>query len=112
MTPAEIVFAERLIHSRDRVRLSQHARNQMKAHGLNVVDVARAVKFGSLIEVNSLGRCVIRHASGAVAVLCVRTGDIVTVWFNTPDDNHKTLNASNYGWRVNVIDYLARIAVQ
>lgn len=70
-----------------------------------------AIASGKPVEVNKEGvdvRALFRRASGpnagTCAVVSLLTLDIITVYYNAPDDTHTTLNHNLYRWPVNVVD--------
>lgn len=107
MTAEEKMFAKALVNAIERVNVRNgHLLDEMKKDNLTVQDVLDAVRQGDVVEVNSLGRAVVRHARGTVVVVNLRNHDVVTAWYNRPTDQHKTLRMSEYTWKVNVVEYL------
>lgn len=117
MTAAEIEHAENVVHSIKRVNAgSPHLLHEMKQDDISLTDVAYTLKYGAIIEVNSFGRCVVRLMDGTedikpgtCVVVQVRDSSkpiLVTAWRNNPNDHHKTLRLSEYGWNVDITKYL------
>ena len=107
MTDAEILFVETLIHATDRwiiesalIHASRNGRRFTRE------EVLEALHTGLFVEVNSLGRVLFRSAKGVCVVVSLQGRYAVTVWFNRPQDTHKTLKRSEYTWKVNVIEYV------
>lgn len=69
-------------------------------------EMLKAIKTGKVIELNSLARLLIRHASGVVVVVSLCDRKVVTAWRCHPKDTHKTLDRSIYNWRVDAIAYV------
>lgn len=114
MSKTEIVFAETLVRSINEWNFAtDHAMERMEQKGVAKQDVLNTLKYGEVIEVNSYGRVVLRltlKGKGAcIVVVGLRDRALVTTWFNRATDNHKTLNVSEYGWKVNVIEFLRSI---
>lgn len=113
MTPEEIAYAETVVHSIsfDQVNTNlDHFNRERHNDWISLTDVRNTLKYGDIIEVNSFGRCVVRlmkgMAKGTCVVIDVRDKKLVTAWRNNPRDNHETLRLSEYGWNVNVVEYL------
>ena len=75
-----------------------HFYDKASERSFTFADIAPVLSSGRVIEVhNDLGewRALIRR-QGVCAVLSLQTFDIVTVYYNAPDDNHATLNYALY----------------
>jgi hypothetical protein len=68
-------------------------------------EVYEAILFGLPGEVNDKDRVVMRHASGVCVVVELPTHTVVTVWYNDPQDQHWTLDISQYRWTVNLVEW-------
>jgi hypothetical protein len=112
MSPDEISFAESFVRSLQPVVNPRNAHfvEEMQNDGLQLDDILLTLKMGDIIEVNDLGRCLVRMMSGpksgTCAVINIYNGHIVTAWKNNPNDHHKTLRLSEYRWNVNVTEFL------
>lgn len=110
MSSEEIVFTETLIHNLNGVIDDEHVRDRMKQKKVTEADIVNTLKWGNVIEVNSLSRVVMRlntgKRKGVVVVIDPSTQAIVTVWYNSPKDRHDTLDKSLYTWKVNLIEFL------
>lgn len=81
----------------------------------NVTDaeIVSAVKHGDLIECHANNypdiRMVTRKDEGmrSICVCCNKTGEIVTVWVNTVNDNHSTLRVDEYKWQADLTSVFA-----
>ena len=80
-----------------------------KGRKFTQAEVLQAIKTGRVIEVNSYGRVLIRSAKGVCVVVSLCDRLAITVWFNAPHDNHKTLKRNEYTWDVNVISYIKNL---
>lgn len=115
MSPDEISYAETLVHSIQPVVNPRNAHfvEEMQNDGIQLDDVIQTLRMGSIIEVNDLGRCLVRMLqgpkSGTCAVINIHNGHIVTAWKNNPRDNHKTLRLNEYRWDVNVAEFLSTV---
>lgn len=115
MTQSEIRFAESLVHKTDGWNLAvNHTLERMAAKKITKQDLIDTLRFGEVIEVNSLGRLVLRlrlkltptMKRGTCVVISVTNRVVVTAWFNSEKDHHATLDLSEYRWNVKVIEYL------
>lgn len=112
MSPDEISFVESFVHAMRPVvnPRNTHFVEEMQNDGLVLDDVLHTLKFGSVIEVNDFGSCLLRmlqgQKSGVCAVVNILNGQLVTAWKNDPKDNHKTLRLTEYRWDVNVAELL------
>lgn len=85
-----------------------HIRERKSKRSVTDADILSAIRLGNIIEAHANNypaiRFVTRYQLGkrCICVCAAMHGDIVTVWVNNPGDNHKTLNRSEYQWRVNL----------
>lgn len=81
-----------------------HITERMDKWNVSATDIRQAVKYGDLIEchANNLPdiRFVMRNDSGlrSICVCASHTGEVITVWVNTVNDHHSTLNTGEYQW--------------
>jgi hypothetical protein len=72
-----------------------------------------AVIDGTLIEVHNEKepdiRALMRDDKGTCVVVSLVSGDIITVYYNDPEDKHYTLNKGQYRWNVDLLDVLRGI---
>lgn len=107
MSASEITSVESLVHSVKGWRIGSclvHA--SKRGRTITRDEVLDALTTGEVIEVNDAERVLMRSAKGICVVVNVKAKFTFTVWVNDPSDNHKTLNRSEYQWRVNVANYL------
>jgi len=79
--------------------LTRYAERRMLERGINELDTRNAIAHGTIIEyhvVDDAKRWLLRAADGTCVVVDEVTGDVVTVYYNDPDDNHATLDRRNY----------------
>lgn len=111
MSAEEIKYAETLVHSITEWNFAvDHVMDRMAEKKIKKQDAVNTLKYGDVIEVNDKGRLVMRLMKGMMKGTCVVVSVhdrvLVTAWFNKGSDNHKTLDKSEYTWKVNVIEYL------
>ena len=111
MSPTEILFTETLVHAIDGWDFTNdHMLTRMAQKGVSKKDAAITLKWGEVIRVQDDGRVLLRLMTGLRKGVCVvaslRDKRLVTAWYNHPKDNHKTLDMSEYTWRVDVVAYL------
>jgi hypothetical protein len=115
MTQSEIRFAESFVRKTDGWNLAEnHTLERMAQKQITKQDLIDTLRFGEVIEVNSLGRLVLRlrlkltptMKRGTCVVISVTNKVVVTAWFNSEKDHHATLDLSEYRWNVKVVDYL------
>jgi len=109
MNTAEISNVESLVHNINEWDFSHdHVMQRMEQKGITKGALVNCLRYGRIIEVNSEGRAVLRlnmKGGGVVVVVSLAERVLVTAWKNANEDNHKTLNRSEYGWAVNAADY-------
>jgi hypothetical protein len=111
MTAEQIVFTEALVHNMSEWNFAvDHVMQRMLEKKVTKDAAVNTLKYGEVIEVNDNGRVVMRLMkglrAGTVVVVSIRDRVLVTAWYNSPKDNHKTLNLSEYTWKLDVIGYL------
>ena len=80
-------------------KLTPHAGQMLSYRKLNINDVRDTVREGELIEYNDdfgTRHVLLRGESGVCVVVDLDLKELSTVFYNNPDDNHKTLNRSRY----------------
>ena len=76
---------------------SNHAARQKQLK--NVKDWEYIAEHGTLIEFNQIPnghKALLRTPDGHCAVFGLSTFKIITMWWNDPNDTHRTLDASKY----------------
>lgn len=110
MKAAEIANVESLIHNVNAWDFSHdHVMERCEQKGIRKGDLVNCLRYGRVIEVNDAGRAVLRlnmKGGGVVVVASLAERVLVTAWKNANEDNHATLNRSEYGWKVNAADYV------
>jgi len=97
--------------------LSLHGRphyyDRAKDRSFTDAQARMAVWQGSLIEVHDNKapdiRALIRDKEGTCVVVSLCSGDIVTVYYNDPEDHHYTLDKGQYQWTKSMLDVLGEI---
>ena len=97
------------------VATKPHYYNRRQERSFSQGQVYAAVKTGKLIEVHNDRepdiRALLRDDTGTCVVIDLGSGDIITVYYNDPEDQHFTLNKALYRWQVDlcsVVDKLRR----
>jgi hypothetical protein len=92
-----------------------HVRERKSKWDVSDADIRQAIRSGELIECHANNypdiRFVMRNDSGlrSICVCSNVSGEIITVWVNTVNDNHSTLRLAEYQWKAdltNVFDAL------
>ena len=106
MTSAEIEYTETLVHGITDWR-SDVCRGHLIRRGRNFTheQMVNACRTGRVIEVNSLGRILMRDDLGMCVVISVKDRVIFTAYANYPNDNHEGQSMDIYTFRVDVISY-------
>jgi hypothetical protein len=113
MTDEEIDFLEYLLSAMSGwitefalIHASKRDPDRPSVRNVTHVEILKAIKTGSVIELNSLARVLIRDKSGVIAVVSLCDRKVITMWRCNPRDTHKTLDRSLYKWKVNAIEYV------
>lgn len=80
-------------------KLTPHAGQMLVYRKLNIDDVRETVRKGELVEYNDdfgTRHVLLRGESGVCVVVDLDLKELSTVFYNNPNDNHKTLNTSRY----------------
>ena len=80
-------------------KLTPHAGQMLSYRKLDINDVRDTVREGELIEYNDAfgtRHVLLRGESGVCVVVDLDLKELSTVFYNDPNDNHKTLNRSRY----------------
>ena len=120
MSPAEISYAEQVVHSIDGWDFTDdHITLRMEQKGVSKKDAAVTLKCGEVIAVQSNGRVLMRlmwlpapfatTKVGTCVVVHLASRKLVTAWYNKPTDNHATLDLSQYTWKQDIVAYLRSI---
>jgi len=111
MTEAEKNFLADRVGSVSNWRFTFHAQEKMAERRARQADVMAALAGFEVIEFNNDngGKKVLVRGKGSVngkqvcAVLAPVSGTVVTVYFNSMNDKHSTLNISAYEKRIDVL---------
>ena len=98
----------------EEVSLTDHAKQQTHRYSREITlqSIKNCLRnFNEVIEFSynynyNDRRVVIRDANGICLVLSMRYKNVVTVWHNFADDNHETLDESDYVADMNIMDFL------
>lgn len=89
-----------------------HVRQRKDKWSVSDSEIISAVKYGELIEAHLNNfpdvRFVTRQDNGnrSICVCSNVSGEVITVWVNTVNDNHSTLRLSDYRLRVDLTSVL------
>ena len=107
MTAAEIEYTESLVHSLNGWRTGPglgHAAKRRRTFSHQ--QVIEALRTGWVVEVNSLGRVLMRDTTGLCVVISIKDRVAFTVYANAPNDHHENQSMGMYKFNVDVISYL------
>lgn len=105
MTSEDIIFLKNKVRVKGKPQLTDYCKDKMKLRGIKEWQVKKAIKEGELIEyhyVNPFEQRVLlrgtpnKRGNVVCVVYDVHTRDVVTVYYNKFNDNHKTLNMDRY----------------
>jgi len=114
MTREERAFVHGLIRSRlERVTGAPHFYDRATERTFTLSDAVRTLRCGLVVEVhnNTPGdiRALVRDSLGTCAVVSLRSWQIVTVYYNAPEDPHNTLDWTPYRWRTNLVELVKEL---
>ena len=113
MTPAELTALTSIVRlfRADSYALAPHAREQAARKGISESAIREALQHGIPVELNkdeaNRVNVLLRHESGTCVVVGLTTRRIVTTYFNSPTDQHRTLDKSLNTWAVNAAEVAA-----
>ena len=84
---------------KDRIQFNPYTLNRLQERKISIEEVRETILSGELIEyhyVDDERRILLRSKEGTCVVLDVRRGRVITAYKNDPNDNHRSLNKSNY----------------
>jgi len=108
MTRGEIAAIESLIKAVPSWVSKSHYTVRSRERRIARIEVFQAVRYGEVIEAKDDNRVVMRHHSGVCVVLSVPDHTVVTVWYNAPEDQHYTLDLSQYRWSIDLTKWSPR----
>lgn len=108
MSPAERGFIHGYIRANvTRVTGAPHFYDRASDRHFTFVEALDAVRGGLVVEIHNNRapeiRVLLRNQKGTCAVLNLQSWDIVTVYYNDPEDKHETLDWSPYRWTQDVV---------
>jgi hypothetical protein len=84
-----------------------HFYDRANARSFTLPDAQQTIANGLVIEVHNERspdiRALVRSKNGTCAVVSLKTWEVITVYYNSPDDKHYTLNRSLYRWPQNLV---------
>ena len=90
-----------------------HYYNMKQERSFTREQVEHAIKHGGLIEVHDDKapevRVLLRDSSGTCVVVSLNTGEVITVYYNDPEDRHYTLNKGLYRWKADMQEVVSKI---
>src|ERR1700674_633204 len=92
MNAAEIQSVDSLVKAVTSWVSKGHYETRSRERSISRLEVYRAISQGSCIEAKDDSRVVMRHADGICVVVEIPTRKVVTAWYNSPDDQHYTLD--------------------
>jgi hypothetical protein len=92
---------------RDYHATTSHFRDRASERVFSVQDAVNALRNGLVVEVHndrapSL-RALVRDSKGTCVIVELQTGLIISVYYNSPDDKHETLNWAPYRWTQDIV---------
>jgi len=110
MSPEEIELIESIVHSQIHwTGLGPHSTRMVQERQVPSKELFDVLKSGKVVEVNhTCDLCVVfrkdydDHASCVVVNLPTRW--IVTTWRNNTNDQHRSLDMSQYTWKVDLLE--------
>jgi len=111
MTQREIGFLTLQVSNVHSWSFTRHAREKMEERNVFTWEVQEALKLFSIIEANFEGgeKILIRgkrdiHGLQVCAVIAPKKERIITVYFNSADDVHKTIRLEAYDSDIDVVN--------
>ena len=105
MSREEVVAVEALVKSIPSWHSQPYYVTRGRERNISRLSVYTAIAFGEVVEAKDDDRVLMRHHSGVCVVVDVKTRTVVTVWFNDPQDQHWTLDLSQYRWNQNLVEW-------
>ena len=114
MTENERMAAETYAHTLPRYewKSNAHVTDRMTQKRISDAEVTLALRRGHIVEIHGNNapdiRFVMRYETDkrAVCVCSSTKGNVITVWANALNDNHHTLDLSQYKWNVDICGIL------
>jgi hypothetical protein len=113
MSKEEIAFVHGYLRAKKDLLstgLQSHFYDRASERKFTPEEAKAAVAGGVVIEIhndrNPDVRCLVRNSKGTCAVVSLISFEILTVYYNAPDDNHDTLNWNAYRWNQNMVELI------
>lgn len=94
-----------------------HVEQRMIEKRITEAELTQALHNGQIIECHANNypeiRFVLRYTIGkrSICACASHRGNVVTVWANNASDNHKSLDASQYQWKTDLIRVIDTLKV-
>lgn len=107
MSPVERAIVETLVHNTlDWSSKTFYLVGRMNERRITRADALQCLRYGNVVELQNVGRVVMRDRTGVCVVADIPARHVVTVWYNAPDDNHYTLDNRLYQWHVDAVSFV------
>ena len=115
MNGGEIAVVKTFINNVPRYNFIPHSIEKLLKRKVDRAEVEQAIREGEIIEVHNNKwwdfRVLVRlnlfaHKRAVCVVLSGRNKNIVTCYLNDVNDNHSTIDMTNYTWTPNVTEQL------
>jgi len=88
--------------------MTDYATNRAIERNIPYANIKQAVQHGRIVEYQYLKdseRLLLRDVDGTCVSIDINSNLVITAYFNSPDDEHTTLNESNYiaGWQLKLL---------
>lgn len=105
MNLAEVIAVESKVKSVGSWISKSHYEVRARERNITRLEVYQAIYQGKVVEAKDDNRVVMRSVSGICVVIELTTRKVVTVWYNDPQDQHWTLDLSQYRWTINLVTW-------
>lgn len=119
MSPKELHYLRSEIDKLGTFDFTDYAEVRMKERDVAIEDVLKSIYYGKIIEVHNNNYKVIRvllryqmNEYYICTVVDLFKKSIITVYKNKKEDDHFTLNWSQYEWYVDIVDYINEMKKQ
>jgi len=119
MSPKELHYLRSEINKLNTFDFTDYAQIRMKERNVEPEDVLKSIYYGKVIEAHNNNsqviRVLLRHQVNEYyicTVIDLFKKSIITVYKNKKEDDHFTLNWSQYEWYVDIVDYISQMKKQ
>jgi hypothetical protein len=117
MTGTEKAFVHGFIRANvARVTGQAHFYNRASERTFTLDEAIQTVRGGLVVEVHDDRkpdvRAVVRSQNGTCVVLSLTTWEVITVYYNDPNDTHDTLNWNAYRWSQDLVSLVKGLRSQ